>query len=54
MYELPNVVSLPHMGTHTYEAIKNMEEWVVENVESFLRTGKVKTIVPEQYNMEII
>lgn len=54
LYELPNVVSLPHMGTHTYEAIKNMEEWVVENVESFLRTGKVKTIVPEQYNMEII
>ncbi|ODV82235.1 uncharacterized protein CANTADRAFT_88156 [Suhomyces tanzawaensis NRRL Y-17324] len=53
LYELPNVVSLPHMGTYAYEATKNMEEWVVQNVEEFLKTGKVKTIVPEQYDMEI-
>ncbi|EMG46241.1 GOR1 Glyoxylate reductase 1 [Candida maltosa Xu316] len=53
LYELPQVVSLPHMGTHTYEAIKNMEVWVAENVESCIKTGKVKTIVPEQYNLEI-
>ncbi|KGR00402.1 hypothetical protein MEM_02212 [Candida albicans L26] len=53
LYRLPNVVSLPHMGTHTYEAIKDMEDWVAENVESCLKTGKVKTIVPEQYNLEI-
>lgn len=48
LLDLPNVVSLPHMGTHTYEAIQNMEEWVISNVTEFLQTGKVKTIVPEQ------
>ncbi|KAK6457303.1 alpha-ketoisocaproate reductase [Scheffersomyces xylosifermentans] len=53
LYNLPNVVSLPHMGTHAFEAIKNMEEFVAENVLEYLYTGKVKTIVPEQYNLEI-
>ncbi|RCK61011.1 Glyoxylate reductase 1 [Candida viswanathii] len=48
LYNLPNVVSLPHLGTHSIEASRNMEEWVVENIESFIKTGKVKTIVPEQ------
>ena len=48
LYELPNVVSLPHLGTHSIEASRSMEEWVVENVESYIKTGKVKTIVPEQ------
>lgn len=48
LYELPNVISLPHMGTHSYEAIRNMEEWVVDNVLSFLYTGKVKSVVPDQ------
>lgn len=47
---LPNVVALPHMGTHAVESIQTMEEFVVENVESYLQTGKVMTIVPEQYN----
>ncbi|KAI5952282.1 GOR1 [Candida jiufengensis] len=53
LIDLPNVVSLPHMGTHTYEAIKDMEEWTADNVEVCLKTGKVKTIVPEQKNMKI-
>ncbi|KAI5960101.1 GOR1 [Candida pseudojiufengensis] len=53
LIELPNVVSLPHMGTHTSEAIKDMEDWVADNVETCLKTGKVKTIVPEQKNMKI-
>ncbi|EGW32874.1 uncharacterized protein SPAPADRAFT_60219 [Spathaspora passalidarum NRRL Y-27907] len=53
LYELPNVVSLPHMGTHTTDAIRNMEEWVVSNVETCIQTGKVKTIVPEQYNLKV-
>lgn len=48
LYNLPNVVSLPHMGTHTVQALVNMEAFVLQNVESFLTTGKVKTIVPEQ------
>lgn len=51
LYSLPNVVSLPHMGTYTHEAVQHMEEWVVDNIESFITEGKVKTIVPEQYNL---
>ena len=51
LYELPQVVSLPHMGTYTVEAVRNMESWVVDNIESYIKTGKVKTIVPEQYNV---
>ena len=51
LYSLPNVVSLPHMGTFTHEAVQHMEEWVVDNIETFITEGKVKTIVPEQYNL---
>ena len=54
LYNLPNVITLPHMGTHAIEALKYMEEWVVDNIECFINTGKVKTIVPEQYNMKIL
>lgn len=45
---LPNVLAVPHMGTHTEETIKSMEEFVVENVENAIKTGKVISIVPEQ------
>ncbi|RCK61006.1 Glyoxylate reductase 1 [Candida viswanathii] len=51
LYELPNVVSTPHIGTHTVECTRGMEEWVVDNIECFLKTGKVKTIVPEQKDL---
>lgn len=51
LLDLPNVVSIPHMGTHTYEAIQNMEEFVIDNVLAHLYTGKMKTIVPEQHNV---
>ncbi|KAH3668280.1 hypothetical protein OGAPHI_002034 [Ogataea philodendri] len=47
LVEQPNVVSLPHMGTHTVETMKAMEEFVVENVTKYVDTGKVLTIVPE-------
>lgn len=50
--QLPNVISLPHMGTHSSEAIRNLEEWVVENILAYISTGKVKTIVPEQAKVE--
>lgn len=52
LYNLPNVVSLPHMGTHSVQAIRNMEEFVVANIHTFLTTGKVKTVVPEQYGID--
>ncbi|SCV03082.1 LANO_0G02036g1_1 [Lachancea nothofagi CBS 11611] len=47
LLDLPNVCGVPHMGTHTVETIKKMEEFVVENVESVIKSGKVLTIVPE-------
>ncbi|CDK27932.1 unnamed protein product [Kuraishia capsulata CBS 1993] len=50
LLELPNVVSLPHMGTHTHETMQSMEEWVVTNVEDLLSKGKVTSIVPELKN----
>lgn len=53
LLDMPQVVSLPHMGTHTYEAVQNMEEWVISNVDSYLRTGLVRTIVPEQSSLDL-
>lgn len=50
LIDMPQVVSLPHMGTWSVDAIKNMELWVVDNIECYLETGKLKTIVPEQAN----
>lgn len=47
LINLPNVTCLPHMGTHTVETMKAMEEFVVKNVEEFIKTNKVLTIVPE-------
>lgn len=51
---LPNVTSLPHMGTSTVETIRSMEQLVVQNVESFYRTGKVKTFVWELKDAEFL
>ncbi|KAF3986355.1 hypothetical protein FT663_04002 [Candidozyma haemuli var. vulneris] len=52
LYEMPNVVSLPHMGTWTKQALKNMEEFTVANVEHQIKTGKLLTIVPEQKDID--
>lgn len=49
---LPNCVSLPHMGTFTVQAMENMEAFVIENIETLLKTGKVMTVVPEQSKTE--
>lgn len=51
---LPNVTSLPHMGTSTVETIRSMEELVVENVESYYKTGKVLTLVSELKNADFL
>lgn len=47
----PHVMLLPHMGTWTYETQEKMELFVVENVRSALETGKLKSPVPEQKDM---
>lgn len=48
LMDLPNCVSLPHLGTHTYETMQKMEEFVVENARAFIEGGKVKALAPEQ------
>ncbi|OBA21460.1 hypothetical protein METBIDRAFT_41472 [Metschnikowia bicuspidata var. bicuspidata NRRL YB-4993] len=52
LYGLPNVVSLPHMGTHSQQAYRNMENFVVENVRTYLATGTMLTNVPEQAGVD--
>jgi lactate dehydrogenase-like 2-hydroxyacid dehydrogenase len=42
-----NVVLLPHIGSATYETRRDMEDLMIENLESFLKTGKVITPVTE-------
>lgn len=49
---LPNVLALPHMGTNTYETIKSMEEFIVENVTKVIETGHVISLVPEQESVK--
>lgn len=48
--EMPQVLALPHMGTATVETAKHMEEFHVSNVESIIRTGKGRAVVPEIIN----
>ena len=50
LLDLPNVMALPHMGTHTVQAFSDFENWTIENIRSGLSTGKVRTIVQEQQN----
>ena len=47
LINMPQVTSLPHMGTHSFETMKAMEEFVVENVDQYLINGEVIAIVPE-------
>lgn len=47
LLDMPQVIGLPHMGTNSYETIKHMEEFIVENVEAVIKTGKGLSIVPE-------
>lgn len=51
LLELNNVVGLPHMGTHTEESMVEMEQFVIDNIKSYLYTGKLMTLVPEMYNV---
>lgn len=42
-----NTMLLPHAGTHTVVSRRKMEEQVIDNIESFLKNGKVENLVPE-------
>lgn len=44
----PRTLLLPHMGTWSHETHYKMEKAVLDNLESFVDTGKVLSIVPEQ------
>ena len=46
-----NILLIPHMGTHTVETETKMEEWAISNVRAALLDGKLKSIVPEQRDM---
>lgn len=50
LMDMKQVLVLPHMGTHTVETRKKMEEFVVANAENVIKTGKVISIVPEIRN----
>lgn len=52
LVRLPNVLALPHMGTHTHETKEEMELIVLDNVKKLIETGKVLNLVPEQVGVE--
>ncbi|KAJ5905459.1 2-hydroxyacid dehydrogenase [Penicillium subrubescens] len=47
-----NVLLVPHMGTWTIETLIAMEEWAMENVKLAITTGKLKSPVPEQVDLQ--
>lgn len=50
LLELPQVLTTPHMGTHSVQTRWRMEKLVLDNAISALKTGKVITPVPEIQN----
>ncbi|KAG0667400.1 glyoxylate reductase [Monosporozyma unispora] len=50
--DMKQVLALPHMGAHSVETRKKMEEFVVSNAASVIKTGHVISIVPEIRNEE--
>ncbi|KAJ4150947.1 hypothetical protein LMH87_011674 [Akanthomyces muscarius] len=46
------VMLVPHMGTWTEETEAKMEEWALDNVRLALEQGRLKSIVPEQKDMQ--
>ncbi|OAA71350.1 glyoxylate reductase [Cordyceps fumosorosea ARSEF 2679] len=46
------VMLVPHMGTWTRETETKMEEWALDNVRLALEEGRLKSIVPEQKDMQ--
>ncbi|CCE82369.1 Piso0_002092 [Millerozyma farinosa CBS 7064] len=51
LLDLPNVLALPHMGTHAIQTVYEMEQSVVDNIYEGLVSNTMITIVPEQKNL---
>lgn len=51
LIDKPQVMLLPHVGTYTVETMTAMEEWCIANVQAAIRTGKLKSPVPEQADL---
>lgn len=51
LLENPKVMLLPHMGTHTVETMRKMEEWCIGNVRSAVDEGVLRSPVPEQVGL---
>lgn len=47
-----NVLLVPHMGTWTHETALKMERWAIGNVMKAAGEAKLKSIVPEQRELE--
>lgn len=47
-----NVLIVPHMGTYSVETQTKMEEWTISNVRMSLQEGRLRSIVPEQRNLQ--
>ena len=47
----PHVMLVPHMGTYTVETQTAMEAWNISNVRAALETGKLRSPVSEQAEM---
>ncbi|KAF4977694.1 hypothetical protein FDECE_18323, partial [Fusarium decemcellulare] len=46
------VLLIPHMGTYTVETEEKMEVWALDNVRLAITEGKLKSIVPEQKDLQ--
>lgn len=48
IYKLPNVVISPHKASNTAESIKAMIADTLENIRTYLRTGKTKNLIEKE------
>ncbi len=46
------VLLVPHFGTWTVETLVKMERWAIDNLQMAVFEGKLKSIVPEQRDLE--
>ncbi|KAF5026303.1 hypothetical protein F66182_1625 [Fusarium sp. NRRL 66182] len=47
-----NVLLVPHMGTWSVETERLMEAWAIDNIRQAITEGKLKSIVPEQKDLQ--